>query len=542
MADTELAESNLRNYLQVFVRRWLWIVAVTILAAAIGAAYVKVEKKQYAATAQLLVQPAGGSASALISGNQPNVTPSDLATQLALAKSVPVKATAASKLGFEPNVSATELGQSDVINLTATEATPELAAHTANIYATAFVDHQRSIAVQQLTAAKTSYQDQINAIDSQIRAIQAQPSQQSTVSALEVQEGVLKEDLAQLQVASAQGPGGVEIVSSATPPSSPSSPKVARDVGIAVAVGLIVGIIAAFAAEHLDVGIRTKDQAEQLSGMRVLAMVPRLRTMHKRRRPVLITKAAPYSRASESYRSLRTALQFAGLNHDLKTILVTSPTGGNGKSSTVANLATVLATAGARVVVVNGDLRRARLNSFFRRPEDPGIASVLLGRCELEEALLPVHGIPGLTLLGTGPIPPNPTELLGSERTADIFAQLADNFDVVLIDSPPLIAVSDALVLSGYADGVLLVLAVGESQHADVERAVELLHQVHAKAIGVVLNKTVRRSGRATDAGYRYGYGARSRRFLRTQPELVLDGHGLKPADLTSRRRGSASA
>jgi receptor protein-tyrosine kinase len=211
--------------------------------------------------------------------------------------------------------------------------------------------------------------------------------------------------------------------------------------------------------------------------------------------------------AGEAYRSLRTSLQFATLDGLARVILVTSAGEGEGKSATVANLGVVLATAGERVAVISCDLRRPRLARFFGLDEQVGLTTVLLGRCSLEEALQPVPGIDGLTILPTGERPSDPTGVLGNYQLAGVLGQLRKMFDLVLVDSPPLLPVTDAVILAQAVDTTLLVVAAGKTRGKDLRRATEALSLVHATTIGVVLNEVTKSTGYGYGYGKRYGYG-----------------------------------
>ena len=349
------------------------------------------------------------------------------------------------------------------------------------------------------------------------------------MSALSSQEAVLKEELAQIEVTGAVSPGGVEVVSAAAVPKSPSSPKPVRNGLMGLVIGLLLGIGAAFVAEYFDDKVYTKAQAERLTGgTPVLAMIPKVPGA-KRAGTSIISEIDPFSPATEAYRSLRTSMQFAGHNGRLKTILVTSSSGSEGKTSTVVNLAVVLAKAGERVVVVGCDLRRPRIGGFLGRGEVPGFTNVLLGRDELKSSLQTVPNTPGLALLATGLVPPNPAELLGSDKAGSIFRLLAGAFDTVIVDSPPVLPVADALILARYADAVLMVVSAGHTTEAELQRATELLQQVGVRLTGVVLNKLVRFSGVGSEYGYGYGYKY-AYAPLRP-PEVAMNGNGhVRPA------------
>jgi capsular exopolysaccharide synthesis family protein len=200
----------------------------------------------------------------------------------------------------------------------------------------------------------------------------------------------------------------------------------------------------------------------------------------------LVAARAPRSLAAEAYRTLRTNIQFSSLDRDVRTLLVTSPGPDEGKSTVLANLAITMAESGRRVIVADCDLSRPRLHDLFGLQQDPGITTMVLE--EDAEPPLQATMIPNLRLLASGPLPPNPSELLASERMARIIARLAESADLILCDSPPLTAVSDAAVLAARVDGVLLVLDAGRTRREPARQAKEQLERVGARLLGTVLN------------------------------------------------------
>lgn len=538
---------NLRTFVRVLSRRFPWVVAVMVLAVALSIGISVVQRKEYSASAQLLMQPSGGNVN--ISGTQESVSPTDVLTELQLITSIPVKAKARERLGFSPNVSDSEVGETNVINVTVTGRTATLAARAANTYANLFVEYQQSSAVKTITSAEQQYQSQINAVTAQISALQASsasapPSSTaaanaaSTLAALNSQQSVLKEELAQLQISATQTPGGIQVVSPATVPLAPSSPRPLRNALLGLAIGLILGIGVAFTVEYFDNKVYTKEDAERLAGgVPVLAMVPKLKRWKDTDQPLVIAEVDPFSPVTESFRALRTSLQFVCHGKLSMQVVVTSASGGEGKTSTVANLGVVLATAGERVIVVGCDLRRPRIGKFLQHAETPGFTSVLVGQAGLEDALTPVDNVPGLFLVDSGPIPPNPAELLGSEASAEALDSLAAECDMVLIDSPPLLPVADALTLARDADAVLLVVEAGVTKRAELRRACELLTQVNVRPTGLILNKLVRRSGGISEYSYatKYRYSYRPERV----PDVpVTNGNGhVRPAVPAHRRQ-----
>ncbi len=492
---------TLRSYLVTLRRRKWWVAVFALLGLAVSLALSLTEAKQYSATAQLLVQSSGQSVN-LGSTTQP-VTTTDVQTDLQLATSAPVLRAVRAKLGAAPAISPSEVAQTNVIALTAVSSSPARAALIANTYATAFVTQTRSVAISNVTAAQAQLQSQINSLNRQISYLEGRPSAVSQVTALVNQAAVLKEEVAQLQVNGAVSTSGVEFVTPAQPPAGPSSPKPIQDALLGLAAGLMLGLGAAFLRDSLDDALTSKDSAERLGKAPVLAMVPMVSSWKKRKRSAVAVSSDPTSPAAEAYRSLRTSLQFARQAHELRCLLVTSPASAEGKTSTLANLGAVFAQSGERVVLVSGDLRRPQLGELFGVDEKPGLTSVLRGERTLEQALQQVEGYDGLWVLGAGAVPSSPAELLNGPGTRQLFATLRENFDLVLVDSPPVLPVTDALVLSAYADSTLLVVAAGQTRRNQLQRTAERFAQGKASVVGIVLNEVTKENG----YGYGYGYG-----------------------------------
>ncbi len=233
-------------------------------------------------------------------------------------------------------------------------------------------------------------------------------------------------------------------------------------------------------------------------------LIPVIKEWHNRKKPFLVTQAHPKSPPTEAYRGLRTSVQFMALANPTKILQITSPSAGDGKTTTSANIAWIMAEAGQRVVLVSCDLRRPRIHEFFGLQNDVGFTSVLLGESTLQDALVAVPGQPQLRLLPSGPVPPNPSELLSGAKAHEVFQSLSDLADIVVVDSAPILPVTDAAVLSTHADAVLIVVSAGVDKRRDVVRSVEMLKQINAPIVGTVLN----RSPEADSYAYsRYGYG-----------------------------------
>lgn len=222
--------------------------------------------------------------------------------------------------------------------------------------------------------------------------------------------------------------------------------------------------------------------------------------------PSVVTQREPASLAAEAFRVLRTNLQFLGLDEPLRSMVVTSAAPGEGKSTTVANLGVTFAQAGTRVCLVDADLRRPMLAKLLGLENWTGLTTALIGQSPLEECVKKTP-VEGLWLLPSGPVPPNPAELLGSERMAGLLERLKAEYDLVLIDSPPVLAVTDAAVLAPRTDGVVLVIRAGQTDRRAVQRARTALETVHARVLGAVLGGVAQ----AEKEGYYYSYDRSSR-------------------------------
>jgi capsular exopolysaccharide synthesis family protein len=497
-------DPTLRSYAQIVRRRKWWVIAFTLVGLAASLALSFIQHKQYSASAQVLVQ-ATSQAGALGTTQQP-VTTTDVQTMMQLVTSAPVTTAVRRQLGSAPPVSAAEVAQTNVISITATAPTPTRAATIANAYTNAFITAQRTVALNSLASAEGQLRAQIRSISKQIKQLHATPGTTSEQTALINQQAVLSEQLTQMQVDSTAETNDLALVTPAQAPGSPSSPKPTQDGLLGLAAGLILGSAAAFLRENFDDAVASKETAEEYGGGTVLAAVPMVNSWKKRDKPLVVALARPMSPAAEAYRSLRTSLQFARQERDLRTILVTSPAAAEGKTSTLSNLGAMFAQAGQRVVLVSCDLRKPRLGEFFGIDERLGLTTAILGEQPVEELIQPVPGDDNLWLLGSGQMPPNPAELLNGRRIQEVFSTLRRLFDLVLIDSPPVLPVTDAVVLAKDADATLLIVAAGQTSRGDLQRAAEKLAQVNARVVGLVLNETSRQAA-GYGYGYQYGYG-----------------------------------
>lgn len=518
MLPEEASELELRDYLRVLRRRKWSVLLITLLvvAAAVGASLA--QTPVYQGTAELLVQ-SKASESLFDPNTGVRGDPTRLIqTEIQVLRSRPVRDLVREKIGESPAVVASAVGQTDVMSVKAESTDPERAALVANTYASAYIEFRRTQAVDDLLAAAEQIQEKIAELQSQIDGVvpipaaglPARGAPTTTTPAdlllrkesLQQQQALFRAKLDQLQVDAALKSGGAQLVTPAIASTSPIRPTPRRNAIVALAVGLMLGIGIAFLREYLDDSLKGKEDVERAApGVPVLGLIPELKTWKDHDAAVLVSIAEPQSTAAEAYRGFRTSVQFLGLDRSIKIIQMTSPSQAEGKSTTIANLAVGLAGAGQRVVLVDADLRRPRIHQFFGLGHETGLTSILVGDTQLAGALQHVPGVPRLYLLASGPIPPNPSEMLGSERMGDLLKSLAEHADVVLIDCPPVLPVTDARVLSHRIDATLVVVSAGDTKQAQLRRAVELLGQVEAPLLGIVIN------GVSDGSAYGYGYG-----------------------------------
>src|SRR5580658_3979293 len=310
----------------------------------------------------------------------------------------------------------------------------------------------------------------------------------------------------------------IRIVDVARTPTSPIAPNVPRKLQLGLLLGLVCGIGLAFLLESLDTSIRNMEELSAISTLPALGTIPlqlsrngysrkRLKTVSaetdKSEYPALVTYARPKSEAAEAYRALRTSILLSSFGAPPKVILVTSASPQEGKSTISANSALVLAQRGSRVLLIDADLRRPGIDKLFGFRSRGGLSTLISGVDKFEDVVVPFKQVPNLSILAAGPIPPQPAELLGSTVMKDHLTRWRNEFDHIIIDTPPCLSVTDAVVLSPEADRIILVARSGKTTKPALRRACDLLLQVNARVMGIVLNALDLRSG----DGYYYTYG-----------------------------------
>jgi polysaccharide biosynthesis transport protein len=337
-------------------------------------------------------------------------------------------------------------------------------------------------------------------------------------------EGLL-EKLKEAGVSAGLRSNNFRIVDVARVPTGPIEPNIPRNLSFAFMLGLTSGVGLAFLLEGLDNTVRTTEQAQMISGLPPLGMIPlgsrtareganskRLVIATSKEAVELITQVRPQSQMAESYRALRTSLLLSNLGAPPKVIMVTSALPQEGKTTTSINCAVVLAQKGIRVLLIDADLRRPSIHKTLGMGPRSGLSNVLTGSATLEQAITRSSILPNLDVLPAGTPPPNPAELLASTNMRDVLEHLRGHYDHVVVDTPPTLSVTDAVVLSPRADAIVLVIRSGQTTKQALRRARDILTQVNAKVSGVLLNAVDLSS---PDYYYYYEYQGKYSRYYR---------------------------
>jgi polysaccharide biosynthesis transport protein len=289
--------------------------------------------------------------------------------------------------------------------------------------------------------------------------------------------------LEDLQIQESAHHVSARVVERALPPGSPVRPHRTTNLAMALALGLLLGCSLAFLLESLDDRITTPEEIDRLLGLPVLGYIPAIAGDRR-----LLHRLPPHSPVAESYRGLRSSIRFSTVDPPLRTLALSSARAGEGKSTSAINLAFAMVMDGRRVILVDTDLRQPSLHRLLDLRSSPGLTDVLAGQCSLDDAVQAVAEHE-LLVLTSGPIPPNPAEMLNTAEMEALIRQLQERADLVIFDTPPCVPFTDAQVLGTKLGGVLLVAEIGTVRQAEVRRAREVLDQAHIRVLGVVSNK-----------------------------------------------------
>lgn len=546
---------RLREYLGVLARRKWSIIAITLLAVLAALFYAQQQTPIYQSTAEvqattpLAVQQAGTAVinmdteqqfvsssdvtkCASIIVNQPTFRTDLSGTTLDLGKLCAADQLAKTEFpaGLDKHLSVTFPQQATVLQISYSDPLKAKAQAGAQAFALAYVEVKTQQAEQQLDKlrkplldAQRTYATQIAGLNTKITDLltslagqKVDASNQGQIANLQAQVNVAQQQLnnvvdslRNLDPSKVNPP---QLLLPARVPASPVSPNKILDGALGLFVGLAFGVGLAFVRERLDDSLRSRVDLEENIGAPVLAVIPKVPGWKKKQEPKLVSLDQPKSAVAETYRTLRTSVLFTAAQRGVKTLIVCSPTAGEGKTTTAANLAVTLADANKRVILVSADLRKPRLHRFFGLSNDVGLSNCLIGEVKPWEALQDPR-VENLRVMSSGPIPARPTELLQSEQMGELLSELREVADFVIIDTAPVLLVADALTLAPLADGVLVVADAESTSRSATQHAREQLEQVGASIVGAIYNNFDPSKGRSYYpytgyyGPYRYRYG-----------------------------------
>ena len=519
------------------------MIVAAVLAGTAAFVVSNLQQKIYEAKATLIVGQA-------LSAANPDYTQLLVAQNLSstyatVAKTRPVLESVIKELGLEATPSQlADRVQVDaprdtaLLTIAAQDAVPARAAAIANALAEQLIAVSPTIQGRAVAFQKSIDQD-LAATQDLIQATQARADaliavedrtadQEAELQALEGRLASLRSTYATLLSFSSGGATNLlTVVEPADTPTSSVWPRTLLNTLLAAALGLLIVVCLAFLVEQLDDSIKDPDAIQEVVGLGTLGTIARMRSPRGRGKMYLLVGILyPRSGTAEAYRTLRTNVEFASVDAPLHTLLVTSAAPGEGKTLTSANLAVVFAQAGRSVILVDADLRKPGVNEMFELSNSHGLTTMLRDDAVSVDTVAQPTEQANLRILTTGPLPPNPAELLGSNRMQAVLGRLRQSADLVIFDSPPLQAVTDAAVLSSFVDGTLLVIDAGRSRRRVVRVAQQALARAGANTLGAVLNRV------PTHTQYTYGeyYGhkrgsteepARSDGLPSVAPELL---------------------
>lgn len=519
---------ELRRYLTL-AGRWWWLLLVgTVVAGGVAFALSRAQTKRYQATATVLVNQAqalsGPTYNDVLANQQLSKTYAQIVTSLIVVRQVEQNVGANFK-DDKTDVVGSARRDTQLIDIRVTATDPQRAALIADDFARVLADQLRKAQLGQQATALSDLEAQVTAADATLADRQAQVARLSTprqpnlpeearlaqladaqaqLDTARQSQTLLTRRLQDLRLELSRGINSVTLVSPADVPERAVSPRVVRTAILGAVLGLLLMVGIAAALEYLDDTVKSGEDVTRAAGVATLGAIRRFTGEDGPKGAHLISSLESRAPVAEAYRLVRTNLEFARAGMDARTLLVTSASPGEGKSTTAANLALVLAQTGRRVLLVDADMRRPRMHKLFDVPNTTGLSTLFVMPAPRLEGFVRMTSVETLRLLPSGPLPPNPAELLAGPRMADLLTLFAAEADFVVVDSPPLLGVADASSLAPRMDGVLLVVDATKTRAGALRHAVELLTRGHATIWGVVLNKLEAR--RAADSYYYYSY------------------------------------
>ncbi len=548
---------ELRQYWEL-LKKWLWLILLTTVIAALAAYFFSSRQTPiYRASTRLLVsQSVTNSASLqyadILAAERLSSTYAQMITARPILRAAIDKAGLTGVVDLEKLaklVSVQPVRDTQLIDLHVEYPDPIIATKLANALPEVFVEFNSQQQTARYQELKISLQQQLQELSQEIQDTDAklQALANATDAESKAREAVLEDRLAQyrstfgnvlaqlenIRLAEANAQDTITVVEQAEVPQWPVRPRVMMNTLLAAIVGGMIGLGAAFLIEYLDDTIKTPDDIARITSASTLGIIAR----GKGDSPdAIIALDEPRSPVAEAYRTIRTSIQFAGVDNPMRTIVITSAGPGEGKSTTAANLAVVMAQTGSKVVLIDADLRKPTQHKRWKLPNTVGLTGALLMdelSDNLDYLLTPTQ-TENLWLLTSGQLPHNPSELLGSHKLKQLTKQLLKDYDILIFDSPPALAVTDPVILGREMDGVIVVVDSGATREPAIIHVLSEMERVQAHVLGIVINRFQRRG----DSGYYYYYY--SRYYETDDNETSHDDKGDHPRRQSKPRRKSS--
>ena len=505
---------NLRQYFSLFLH-WLWLILLAAVVAGTVVYFLSIRMiPYYQSSTTVLVNEAPANkatdyTSALLS-EQLTTTYSKMMVNDPLLIKVAYQARLAISLDeLRKWITVTPVQNTQLIQVTVETTDPTLSANIANAVVTLFAVQIQDIQTQRFAQSKTTLETQLADIEKQIATYSTQAEQATTseerdrLDAKVTQYREIYSNLLltyeQVRLSEAQAVSSVVQVEPAISNPIPVRPKVMQNTLLAAVVGFLLaaGVIAV--RETLDDTIKTPEEINRKFKLPILGVID----YHAPETDSPITVTEPRSPTSEAYRTLRTNVNYASVDAPLNTLMITSAEPGEGKTTIISNLGVVMAQNGKQVIIADCDLRHPRVHTYFGLPNRVGMSTLFAQPLNTLNEIRQPTKVGKLFLVTTGPLPPNPSELMGSQRMQSILNTMRQSAEVILIDTPPALVVTDAAALAPSLDGVLLVVRPGKTRTSALRQTLEQLKQVNARVLGIVLNDVDTRS---KPYGYHYKY------------------------------------
>lgn len=509
--------TDLRDYV-LPLRKWWWLIVAATLVATVSS-FLATRQQPPIYRTRVTVMVGSAIENPNPSGNEFWLTQQLATTYADIVKRDPVRNATMAALGLAwlPEYQARVVPNTQLVEIVVTDTSPQRAQAVADELARQLVlitptapgreDQQRQAFInQQLSDLEVKIQetrDEINRKQADLAnmfSARQIADTQAQIAGLQNKLTTLQANYAALLANTQRGAlNSITVIEPAALPTAPVGPNKLATILLAAAIGFLLAAGAAYLLEYLDDTVKNPDDVQKAAGLTTLGAVPEIVGVAAGNE--LVVLAGGQSAATEAFRILRTNLQFAAVDRPVRTLMISSPAPREGKTLTASNLGAAFAHAGQRVILVDADLHRPRLHRVFGLRNNVGLTTALLETQPAVDGLLQETTIPGLQILTSGPLPPNPAELLASRRMREFTLKLTEAADIVIFDTPPITALADAAIIGSQVDGVLMVVSAGETRREIARRALAALQRVNARVVGALINRMP-----VQGAGYYYYY------------------------------------